>query len=152
MEAFQQLGQDLVSRLMAQPDIILGALVSLVMLAFGGQRSREAVADKAREAIVKAEEDLARTGQEKLGDALDLVLATLPGSVRPLAALVKPVIALIIQKVFDQEFSHYQRGSAAPVPVAQPVSVLEAEAERGREMLGGSVADTLLDLPARDDQ
>lgn len=152
MEAFQQLGQELVNQVMAQPGVILGAIVGLICFVFGGKKGQEAVAEKARAAITQAEQDLAKTGQEKFDEALDLVIGMLPSKVRLMAALAKPLLKMVVQQIFDQEFAHFKRGSADATPAVPPVSVLEAEAERAREMLGGSIADTLLELPKRDDQ
>lgn len=102
MSAVHELVNGVVNAVMANPNILLG-LVVLVVLVFLHEDTRKSVLPLVNMAIQKAEEALDRVGREKLELAVDLVLAHLPQPYRSLVP--RAMVVALVQYVFNRKWS-----------------------------------------------
>ncbi len=102
MDELASMANDLFTAVMANPGIILGAIVALVLLALSAD-FRKTVLTLIDQAIFTAEGALTTLGREKLDIAVDLVLKFIPQPYR--AMLPRMVVVSMVQFVFNRKWA-----------------------------------------------
>lgn len=115
LNAINGLGQDLVGAFGSNPEALVGIVVTLILFLFGDHKLK----DNARAAIEQAEADLSRTGEEKLEEAVTVLIGMLPEKIRFFVNPLKGLIIMLVQRLFDKEYGHFKKGAAPAEPVIE---------------------------------